>query len=108
MAKNILIVAFLLIAFSVRSQVVSNVTAELVNDKVSVRYTLQSATPANCFLSYSDDGGRTFKPCVNVSGSLWSQTSGSKTIVWNHTADNVHQGTFFFKVEALMVEEAVK
>ena len=70
-----------------------------------MHYNLQSDTPSNCFLSYSADGGRSFKPCINVSGDLWSQSSGNKTIVWNHTADNVLLGTFFFKVEALKVEQ---
>jgi len=105
--KHTLSILFCLFtAFSIRSQVVSNVRAELVNDKVTVHYALQSETPANCFLSYSADGGRTFHPCVNVSGDLWSQTSGNKTIIWDNAADNVAQGTFFFKVEAQKVEQA--
>ena len=96
----------LLAAFPIHSQTVSNVTAELVNNRVSVQYNLQSTEPANCFLSYSTDGGRTFHPCANVSGDLWSQTSGAKTIVWNYAVDNITQGSFFFKVEALKVEQA--
>lgn len=106
MKDTLLIIVFLLTAFSIRSQVVSDVTAELAGDKVTVHYSLQSVAPANCFLSYSADGGRTFHPCVNVSGDLWAQTSGAKTIIWNHTADNMQQGTLFFKVEALKVEQA--
>ncbi len=106
MKYTLLIIGFLFTAFSIRSQVVSDVTAELAGGKVTVHYSLQSIAPANCFLSYSADGGRTFHPCVNVSGDLWAQTSGAKTITWNHVADNMHQGTLFFKVEALKVEQA--
>ena len=103
--KHTLIIIFLLTAFSLRSQVVSNVTPELVDNKVAVHYSLRSTAPANCFLSYSADGGRTFHPCVNVGGDLWSQTSGDKTITWDYFTDNITTGTFFFKVEAQKVEQ---
>jgi len=104
MTKYIFFIILVLSALSLRSQTVSNVTAALVNGRVNVQYNLQSTAPANCFLSYSIDGGRTFLPCVNVNGDLWAQTSGNKTISWNHAADNITQGTFFFKVEAQRVE----
>ena len=104
--RHFLTIMFFLTAFSLRTQTVSEVTAELVNGSVTVHYNLQSDTPSDCFLNYSVDGGRTFKPCFSVSGDLWAQTSGNKSIRWNHTADNIQQGSFFFKVEAQRIAQS--
>ena len=99
--KHFMVIIFLMTpSFGVIAQIVSNITAELISGKVAVHYNLQSAEPVNCTLSYSVDGF-SFVPCRTVSGDLVSQTTGNKTILWSYPADNIRNGSFYFKVEAL-------
>ena len=103
--KHFLTFTFLVwIALSAGAQSITNVEAQYADGKVTVTYRLETSTPKDLFLSYSNDDGVTYKPCLSVSGDLKAQKTGNKQIIWNCLTDDVVIGTFVFKVSIEMFE----
>lgn len=104
--KHILfLLLFIVITAILSAQTVSNVSSRFEGGRVVVSFNLQS--PLNCNLSYSADGGKTYRPCKTVAGDTYNKTVGAKTIYWNYIADEILFGNFLFKVEALVDIEMV-
>jgi hypothetical protein len=87
----------------VEAQQISQVEATAVGDKIQVTCELQSNTPLDLYLLYSEDG-QVFKPCATVTGDIFKQTSGHKTILWDYAADGIIMGKFIFKVYSIPAE----
>jgi formylglycine-generating enzyme required for sulfatase activity len=82
------------------AQRISNVQASFDEEKMEVTVScyLESTKPHDLSLSYSDDKGKTWRPCETVSGDIKDQTTGEKKIVWEQVLDGVAVGEFLFKV----------
>ena len=99
MIKGILIFALLACCLqAVQAQIVNNIEAEVIGSRIQVSFTLQSATPVDLTMSWSDNDGLSFYPCMTVSGDLTNQASGTKTIIWDCGKDGIIMGSFIFKI----------
>jgi hypothetical protein len=86
---------------AMRAQQVRNTDAEAIEGKIRVTCDLQTATPQNLYLSYSEDNGQSFIPCRTVAGDLVNQTSGRKELIWDCAKDDVIMGSFIFRVTCM-------
>lgn len=100
---KIIIQLTLIVSFleAVQAQKVSNIEARFVDGKIRVSCVLQTASPVDLTLNWSDDGGASFNPCLTVSGDLTNQSSGAKAIVWECGKDDIFMGNFVFKITCL-------
>jgi len=84
----------------VQAQKVNNIEARFIEGKIQVSGDLQTSSPVELSLHWSDDGGTSFNPCLTVNGDLNNQSSGMKTIVWDFSKDGIIMGNFIFKMTA--------
>jgi hypothetical protein len=89
----------------IMAQQISRVEAAAVGNKIQVTCELQSNTPLDLYLLYSEDG-QVFKPCATVTGDILRQTSGQKTLIWDYAADGIIMGKLIFKVYSIPAEIA--
>jgi formylglycine-generating enzyme required for sulfatase activity len=82
------------------AQRVSNVQSSFDKERleITVSCSLESTAPKDLVLSYSIDNGRTWKRCINVSGDIKKQTTGTKKLIWQPVLDGIVIGEFLFKV----------
>jgi len=112
MKLNFFVLALLIASFSSISAQsepsVSNLGAQFDDCKAVVTFNLTnvaSDNPVDLVLLYSPDGGTTWLPCGSVEGDITKQTSGSKTITWDNSADKVRYGYVLFMVDIPPVPE---
>ena len=82
----------------IQAQKADNVDAKFIEGKIHVSCLLQTASPVDLSLYWSDDGGLSFNPCLTVTGDLNNQSRGAKTIVWDCINDGIIMGNFIFKI----------
>lgn len=87
----------------VEAQQIGQIEVKPVGNKIQVTCELQSNTPLDLYLLYSEDG-QVFKPCATVSGDILRQTSGRKTILWDYASDGIIMGELVFKVYSVPAE----
>jgi hypothetical protein len=80
------------------AQQITNTEAEAIEGKIRVTCQLQASAYQDLFLSYSEDNGRSFLPCLTVAGDLVNQLDGSKELIWDCVKDDVIMGSFVFRV----------
>ena len=98
-AKRIIPLVLLTCCLQVaQAQKVDNIEAKVVEGKIQVSCTLETASPVDLFLEWSDDEGLSFAYCMTVSGDLTNQSSGTKVIVWDCGQDGIFMGNFIFKI----------
>ena len=102
-AKRIILIALVFCFWQsiLRAQTVDNIEAIAVGGQIQVSCRLQASTPVDLSLSWSDDGGLSFNPCLTVSGDLLYQLSGTKVINWDCGKDGIIMGSFIFKITSL-------
>ncbi|MDR1356923.1 MAG: hypothetical protein LBJ58_04545 [Tannerellaceae bacterium] len=83
---------------AIRAQVVTQTEAEAIEGKIRVTCLLETPFYIDLFLSYSDDDGASFHPCLTVSGDLVNQLSGLKELIWDCGKDGIIMGSFIFRV----------
>ncbi|MDR1682822.1 MAG: hypothetical protein LBS25_05500, partial [Candidatus Symbiothrix sp.] len=83
MKKTLFLSLFALIAAINFAQTISDVRAETQAGKIVVHYYLNTQKPTKLSLSYSDNGGRTFKPCRSIIGLMEKQGAGKHSVTWD-------------------------
>ena len=102
MRTVIILLAFLVCCMTaIQAQKIDNIEAEAVGGKIRVTCTLQTASPVDLTLSWSDDGGQSFNTCVSVSGDLFNRSGGTAVIEWDCGKDGIIMGDFIFKITSL-------
>jgi uncharacterized protein (TIGR02145 family) len=87
--KPILFLLFSFLLCSTKSQTITNVVAKQDGDNVLITYYLECEGDAIISISFSEDGGSTFKgPLKSITGDNGAGIKpGSKTIIWNTLKD---------------------
>jgi opacity protein-like surface antigen len=97
--KFILYTLFAFPALGLYAQQASTPEAVVTDNKIQVSCELQTTSPVDLALLYSDDGGQSFYTCRSLSGELANQLSGRKEWVWDCVKDGVFMGNLIFKVD---------
>jgi hypothetical protein len=83
------------------AQQITNTEAEAIEGKIRVTCQLQASAYQDLYLSYSEDNGRSFLPCLTVGGDLVNQLGGSKELIWDCGKDGVIMGNFVFRITCM-------